>query len=193
MKKPDEALPMIPKPCPMDWDGMDGDARRRHCESCRLTVTNLSALPERERRDFLKRAREEPAKRVCIAYELRRDGRPVLRSRWDGLAAPFRSARRAVLAAAAVCLPMAFSNCASRKPMMGRYSPSGPGAKQGTEAGERAVVPGVAAWPDARNQEDRSTMLPGTPYDPWKDTARYQADENPKRKPRATPEEPRHP
>jgi hypothetical protein len=174
--KPSEDLPVIAKPCPMDWDGMDGDARRRHCESCRLTVTNLSALAEKDRRTFLRRSREEPEKRVCIAYERRRDGTPVLRSRWDWFASPFRAARRAVLAAAAVCLPMAFSNCASRKPMMGRYSPSGPGPSQGTEATERAVVPGMAAWPDARDEDDRSRMLLGTPQTYWDEVEQYRPD-----------------
>jgi hypothetical protein len=34
----------IPDPCPMDWNGMAGDDRVRHCSSCRKNVHDLTAM-----------------------------------------------------------------------------------------------------------------------------------------------------
>lgn len=156
--EPTESLPQIAKPCAMDWDTMDGDSKQRHCESCQLSVTNLSALPPQERRAFIRDARAEPARRVCIAYEFRADGRPVLRTRWDFLAVPLRALRRFAAASAALCLPFAFSNCTTRKAMMGEYTIPEPGATEGCDPDSRRILPGTMqeTWEDAEKHEPKA-------------------------------------
>lgn len=39
--------------CPLEWEGMVGDARQRHCEKCAKSVTDLSTLSESEAARFL--------------------------------------------------------------------------------------------------------------------------------------------
>ncbi len=39
----------IPTPCPMDWDRMPGDDRRRYCAACGKHVYNLTAMRPEER------------------------------------------------------------------------------------------------------------------------------------------------
>ncbi len=148
----------------MDWNMMDGDTKRRHCESCQLSVTNLSALPPKERRAFVHAARAEPARRVCIAYEFRPDGRPVLRSRWDFLAAPLRALRRIAVAAAALCMPFAFSNCTTRRATMGKFVNPEPGATEGCDTDSRSLVPGAmqATW-DPAEKYPPNTLVLGRP------------------------------
>src|SRR3954469_22430809 len=43
----------IPKPCPVDWDSMPGDARRRYCGACGRHMHNLSAMPCAEAERFV--------------------------------------------------------------------------------------------------------------------------------------------
>lgn len=51
--------------CPMKWEDMTGDEKRRFCERCQKQVTNLSALTRAERRAFLKSPRRDSA---CVSY-----------------------------------------------------------------------------------------------------------------------------
>ena len=39
---------VINTPCPMDWDRMDGDERRRFCSRCEKHVFNLAEMTEQE-------------------------------------------------------------------------------------------------------------------------------------------------
>ncbi len=43
----------IPAPCPMDWDRMPGDDRRRFCEACGKHVHDLTAMRPDERAALL--------------------------------------------------------------------------------------------------------------------------------------------
>lgn len=57
-------VPFIAKPCPVDWDSMIGDEKRRYCEHCRLHVHNLSAMTTAEQHSVLK----PDGTRKCINY-----------------------------------------------------------------------------------------------------------------------------
>jgi hypothetical protein len=61
----------IASPCPADWEKMVGDERIRHCAECNLSVYNLSAMTEREARQFLG---GNSGKRVCLRLYRRADG-----------------------------------------------------------------------------------------------------------------------
>lgn len=43
----------IGQPCPMKWEELKGDGRRRYCESCELHVHDLSAMSRGERKALL--------------------------------------------------------------------------------------------------------------------------------------------
>jgi hypothetical protein len=54
----------IAEPCPVPWDTMKGDDRRRYCSHCNLHVHNLSAMTE----DAAQRLICNSAGRLCVAY-----------------------------------------------------------------------------------------------------------------------------
>ena len=61
---------------------MAGDDRARFCETCDLTVHDLSAMSDAGARALL----AGPAERLCVRFNVRRDGMVVTRSRtrWLG-------------------------------------------------------------------------------------------------------------
>ena len=66
----------IKTPCTADWDSMIGDDRIRFCEHCNLNVNDLSQLtPKRVRRLVTK-----SNSRLCIRYQKRRDGSPIIKA-----------------------------------------------------------------------------------------------------------------
>ncbi len=60
----------IATPCPMSWDAMKGDDRRRFCDACKLHVYDLSNMREQEALDLI--ARSEG--RLCVRLWRRKDG-----------------------------------------------------------------------------------------------------------------------
>lgn len=56
--------PSIEKPCPVKWESMVGDEKRRYCEHCQLHVHNLSAMTTAERNEVLAPSPEHK----CISY-----------------------------------------------------------------------------------------------------------------------------
>lgn len=68
----------VAEPCHADWDAMTGDARTRHCERCRLHVTDLSELTTAEAEHLL--ARGGPDGRLCVRYTRDDAGRLVNRT-----------------------------------------------------------------------------------------------------------------
>ena len=56
-------------PCPVDWDSMTGDERKRHCKQCSLNVYNISDMSEDEANKFL-----EENEDACVRFYLREDG-----------------------------------------------------------------------------------------------------------------------
>jgi hypothetical protein len=68
----------VVEPCHADWDAMSGDAHARHCEHCRLQVTDLSELTRGEAEDLL--ARGGPDGRLCVRYTQDAAGAVVTRT-----------------------------------------------------------------------------------------------------------------
>lgn len=60
---------LISYPCPIDWDNMDGNERKRFCSQCSLNVYNISDMTEEEAEDFL--IENEGG---CVKFYLREDG-----------------------------------------------------------------------------------------------------------------------
>jgi len=57
----------IARPCPMRWEDLAGDERRRFCEHCQLSVHDLSALPRAEAAALLAEGARS-AERLCVTY-----------------------------------------------------------------------------------------------------------------------------
>jgi len=60
----------VKEPCTEDWDAMDGDARKRHCAVCEMSVYDLSEMSEAAAVQLLSRP-----DRVCVRFYRRADGR----------------------------------------------------------------------------------------------------------------------
>ena len=61
----------VASPCPMKWEEMYGDERRRFCEPCERSVYDISSMSSEEARCFLL----QHEGRVCVAFFRRADGR----------------------------------------------------------------------------------------------------------------------
>lgn len=97
----------IGKNCPMRWDDLQGDAKRRYCDQCQLHVHNLSAMSRRERDRFV----NETGGRACIAYKLNNDGTLRETTLWRRATWPLRHPKAAALGLLAALLPFLFSAC----------------------------------------------------------------------------------
>ncbi len=64
----------IPTPCPMDWDRMPGDDRRRYCSACGKHVYNLSAMRPEERDSLTAKALSGDDE-LCGRLDPRPDGK----------------------------------------------------------------------------------------------------------------------
>ena len=61
----------VADPCPVDWDALAGDQRRRFCPRCGLDVDNLSAMTREE----ASRLVEERTGRLCVRFARMPGGR----------------------------------------------------------------------------------------------------------------------
>jgi len=75
----------VASPCPMSWERMVGDDKRRYCEHCGLHVHDLSAMSRDEALAVLEQASN--AGRVCARFYRRADGRVLTRDCPVGLGA----------------------------------------------------------------------------------------------------------
>jgi len=66
----------IATPCPVSWESMTGDDRKRFCSSCSLHVYDVSALTSRAAERLVRSA---SGKRLCLRLWRRADGRVVTR------------------------------------------------------------------------------------------------------------------
>ena len=66
----------IASPCPMRWEELDGDERKRFCGHCSLHVHNLSAMRRDEAESFLEE-QSQGGGRLCVTYQKRTDGSVV--------------------------------------------------------------------------------------------------------------------
>ena len=60
----------IPNPCPMLWENLDGEGRKRFCQDCGKHVHDLSALTRVEAEELL----TQTDAKICISYEQTPDG-----------------------------------------------------------------------------------------------------------------------
>jgi hypothetical protein len=60
----------VASPCPVDWNEMYGDNRKRVCSECKLNVYNLSDMTRREAESFLFTSEG----RACVRFYRRMDG-----------------------------------------------------------------------------------------------------------------------
>ena len=65
----------VTSPCKVPWDRMTGDARVRHCDSCKQNVYNISDMTRAEAEELI--AAKEA--RMCMRYFHRADGTILLR------------------------------------------------------------------------------------------------------------------
>ena len=79
----------VAKPCPANWDAMNGDASKRFCGQCQHHVHNISEMTTEEAAALL----ENRTGRLCIRYVkdsdgtlLTRDRKPKRISLWPRLA-----------------------------------------------------------------------------------------------------------
>jgi hypothetical protein len=61
----------VADPCPIDWDALGGDERRRFCARCGLDVYNLSSMT----REDASRLVEERTGRLCVRFARTPGGR----------------------------------------------------------------------------------------------------------------------
>lgn len=90
----------VASPCPMRWDDMEGDDRRRFCHRCNLHVHNLSAMSDDDAEALLK-ATVGSGNRLCGTYYQRADGTILTRDCPVGLAAVKARVRRRITRLAA--------------------------------------------------------------------------------------------
>lgn len=96
----------VATPCPMDWDRMVGDEKRRFCEHCGLHVHNTAAMTREEVLALVEEASQ--GGRVCARLYERVDGTLLTRDCPVGLAAA-RARLRRVCGRVAAALSLAIS------------------------------------------------------------------------------------
>jgi len=116
----------IASPCSRRWSELLGQGKQRYCDSCRLHVTNLSAMTPVEAEAFLAGS----SGRTCVTYVPDDDGR-VRTARPRRPSAPHWPLRLARVASALVGLLALLPGC---RP--GSSGPSAPGGAQGGTGGE---------------------------------------------------------
>jgi TonB family protein len=62
----------VASPCSASWDSMEGDDKIRFCESCKLSVYNLSAMTAEEGAQLL--SQRQSSDRLCVRFYKRSDG-----------------------------------------------------------------------------------------------------------------------
>jgi hypothetical protein len=97
MQKPNISLNqvMIATPCPMRWEELAGDDRKRFCAQCGLNVYNISAMTKTEAESFITNAEG----RICAKIYRRADGTILTRDCPVGLRAVRKKVSRATAAA----------------------------------------------------------------------------------------------
>jgi hypothetical protein len=85
MSRPRRSLDVvnIPNPCTIPWQSMSGSDQVRHCDKCRTSVYNLSAMTAAEADALLRAEPDGP----CVRFYRRADGTVVTADRCGGRAA----------------------------------------------------------------------------------------------------------
>ena len=131
-----EPLPKLSFVCPMPWQDMTGDERRKFCTQCGHHVQNLSLLARKERLALLERAKTE---RICGAYFIRLSGemvtpdQPLTPQERKGIKQLTATALSAgVLALAAGCTTPPDRSASDHRPAASAMTKSGESAGQPT-------------------------------------------------------------
>lgn len=93
----------IASPCSMDWNSMEGDARRRHCGQCKLPVYNLAELTREQATELI----AEHEGTLCVRLYRRADGTVLTRDCPVGLRELRRRLARGVAAVVAMVAALA--------------------------------------------------------------------------------------
>lgn len=148
----------IESPCSQDWNGMEGDERKRFCAQCGKHVFNLSAMTEREGKAFA----EETQGRECVAYVRSDEGRIVAPNRFERLMLQVSGRLPRMAALFSMMLPAALVSCTSRKPTNFPVTPGTPVAppdpvtrtiRQPADGPITLGVPAVAPESGGRNSD----------------------------------------
>ena len=67
----------IPDPCPIKWENLSGDTRKRFCDACEKQVLNFSEYPAEEILEEMDAAGSEP---ICAQFELDAQNQVVTKS-----------------------------------------------------------------------------------------------------------------
>lgn len=104
MKRDDDVLGRVrvAKPCPVAWEGMEGDRRVRHCDLCHLKVYNLSGMTRQEAARLIR----ESQGRLCVRYYRRADGTILTEDCPVGLRKARKKLARALACIAALFLSL---------------------------------------------------------------------------------------
>ncbi len=146
----------VATPCPVSWDSMTGDARKRFCGQCRLHVYDVSELTRGEAASLLRKGEG----RVCMRMRRRADGRIVTKDCGRVRAALERRVAWMRAAAASVLAVLGFTGCGRDSQDPKPASDAGAPAER-PEMGDVAVPPreptmGLVAVP--RSSEPGSEM-----------------------------------
>ena len=105
----------IETPCAKDWTGMKpADAKKRFCDECKMHVHDLASLSKREAKTLLS---GDATEGLCIRYLYDQHGEVVFRDD-PRLVRPnaLVRAKRFVVGAAAVALPLTLTACMGAAP-----------------------------------------------------------------------------
>ena len=133
----------VASPCPVSWEGMEGDERVRFCRQCSLHVYNIASLTSAEAESLV--ARTEG--RLCARLYRRADGTVLTSDCPVGLAA----ARRRVARGAGAVLAAVLSLC---------------GGAFGQNKGKRLQSCEPGAVKVTRAAQDEGSAVKGTVFDP---------------------------
>lgn len=125
-------------PCPMKWEELQGDERRRYCDHCSLSVFNLSALPRAEAQALL--AERATEGRLCVTFQRRADGTVVTREPAPPAAVQAGRWARALGAAASLLFGL-FPFLAACRPSEGPARPPANPPANGVEGGSGSCTP----------------------------------------------------
>jgi hypothetical protein len=154
-------VPRIEKPCPMDWNAMEGDEKRRFCEHCQLHVNNLSAMTTQEQVELMK----SPGERKCVTYTAPSNARPVDAGTW----LTFQSAtgwRKAVAAMLAAAFSMFATSCRTTGTPIPSSEPKTKLGKMEVKAEKPTEPEKPLIFGDPKNPIAGGIMCPPTPW--WK-------------------------
>ncbi|MBV9211769.1 MAG: carboxypeptidase regulatory-like domain-containing protein, partial [Acidobacteria bacterium] len=95
----------VASPCPVSWDEMQGDERKRFCEECKLHVYNISEMTRRQAEALI----ASTEGRLCARLYRRADGTVMTKDCPIGL----RALRRRMSKVAGAAVTAIFSLCMS--------------------------------------------------------------------------------